>query len=219
MANYTFGEPALEVEAQDKSIFQKIKDKFHKLTGKQEPTPETESYLTDWYAHVHRNLSDLELGLWARGGSIVPVLQHQRQLSILRAIDDPISLEIYLDQSENAAGRLVLDDGLTTKKDKLVVDYSYQQVGSTGVLRQSIQEQSFQTDKAIAFVRIYGVTRNPIDVKNQDGEPIEFSYDKDRATLVVKLLEEGMQITDFELLEFDYSPGSSPDRGVRLSTN
>ena len=68
-------------------------------------------------------------------------------------------------------------------------------------------------------MRIYGVTRNPIDVKNQDGEPIEFSYDKDRATLVVKLLEEGMQITDFELLEFDYSPGSSPDRGARLSTN
>ena len=169
MANYTFGQPTIEVETKDKSIFQRFKDKFDKLTSKQITPPQDEHEMTDWYAHVHRNLSDLELGLWARGGSIVPILQHKRQLSLLRAIDDPISLEIYLDQSENASGRLVLDDGLTTIKDKLVVDYTYQQTGSTGVLRQTIQEQSYQTDKAIAFVRIYGVTRHLIDVKNQDG--------------------------------------------------
>ena len=34
MANYTFGEYASEAETQDKSIFSKIKDKFHHFKGK-----------------------------------------------------------------------------------------------------------------------------------------------------------------------------------------
>ena len=80
---------------------------------------------TDWFNHIQRNLTDLDLGLYIRGGSILPILNHTRELSLLRAIDDPISLHVFLDSSSSASGKLVLDDGLTTKNDKLVIDYSY----------------------------------------------------------------------------------------------
>ena len=39
--------------------------------------------------------SDLELGMWVRGGSILPILLHENALSVLRAISKPIKLEVF----------------------------------------------------------------------------------------------------------------------------
>ena len=135
---YEFSNSTLVIhpkEEPEKSLLSKIKDKFTQFTGKETEHPVLEKTSTDWFDHIHRNLTDLDLGLYIRGGSIVPVLNHTRQLSLLRAIDDPISLHVFLDSTSSASGKLVLDDGLTTKDDKLVIDYSYKQVGSTGVFR------------------------------------------------------------------------------------
>lgn len=39
--------------------------------------------------------SDLDLGMWVRGGSILPILLHENALSVLRAISKPIKLEVF----------------------------------------------------------------------------------------------------------------------------
>ena len=94
-------------------------------------------------------MTDLELGLYVRGGSIVPILEHKRELSLLRAIDNPISLQVYLDESSSASGKLMLDDGLTTKPDKLVSIFKYSETGKSGILEKETSEQTYKTDKAI----------------------------------------------------------------------
>jgi len=55
--------------------------------------------------------------MWAKGGSIIPILNHQKELSLLRAIVNPIKLEVYTDSSKAASGSLVLDDGWSTKQN------------------------------------------------------------------------------------------------------
>ena len=54
------------------------------------------------------------MGIWVKAGSIIPVLNHQNELSLLRAIVNPIRLEIYSDNG-HASGNLTLDDGWSTK--------------------------------------------------------------------------------------------------------
>ena len=38
-----------------------------------------------------------EIPLFIRGGSIIPLKLHERKLSLIRAFECPIKLEIYLD--------------------------------------------------------------------------------------------------------------------------
>ena len=99
--------------------------------------------------YLHRNLTDLELGLYVRGGSIVPILEHKRELSLLRAIDNPISLHVYLDDASSASGKLMLDDGLSTKPDKLVTAFNYSETGKSGILQKETTKQTYKSDKAI----------------------------------------------------------------------
>jgi len=82
----------------------------------------TESF-TDEY-------TDLGMAVWIMAGSIIPVLNHQNELSLLRAINNPIRLEIYLDEEGSAAGTLVLDDGWSTKLDhsSFTLNYSIDNV-------------------------------------------------------------------------------------------
>jgi alpha 1,3-glucosidase len=54
---------------------------------------ETESEVTYTYG-------DLDIPLWARAGSILPLLNHSRQLSLLRAINDPLQLAVFPDQQQ-----------------------------------------------------------------------------------------------------------------------
>ena len=55
-------------------------------------------------------------GLYVRAGSIIPIKLHDGALSLLRAQDKPIRLDIYLEQAmQTAEGYLYLDDGITFK--------------------------------------------------------------------------------------------------------
>ena len=51
--------------------------------------------LTATKSSMSMSYSDLELGMWVRGGSILPILLHENALSVLRAIDKPIKLEVF----------------------------------------------------------------------------------------------------------------------------
>ena len=63
---------------------------------------------TQWYEWNSRKLelrnspirseySDFEMAVWIKAGSIIPMLDHKRELSLLRALINPIRLEIYTD--------------------------------------------------------------------------------------------------------------------------
>lgn len=47
----------------------------------------------------NRILTDLEQGLFVLGGTILPMLKHDNCMALLTCIFNPISLEIYLDES------------------------------------------------------------------------------------------------------------------------
>lgn len=42
-------------------------------------------------------IPDMEQGLYVKGGSILPMLLHKRELSLLNAIKNNVGLEIYPD--------------------------------------------------------------------------------------------------------------------------
>ena len=51
-------------------------------------------------------------GIFVRGGSILPILGHHRELSLLQALQESsIDFRVFLDREMYAAGRLYLDDG------------------------------------------------------------------------------------------------------------
>lgn len=49
-------------------------------------------------------LGSTEIGLFFKGGSILPILAHQRELSLMQAINNPITLEVRLDAKGVALG-------------------------------------------------------------------------------------------------------------------
>ena len=76
-------------------------------------------------------LENLEVALYVKSGSVIPVKLHNRAQSILRTIRAPIRLDIYLSgDGEQAEGLLYLDDGESfryqTNKEKALIKYTYQ---------------------------------------------------------------------------------------------
>jgi len=53
--------------------------------------------------------------VYARGGSILPILNHEGCTAILACIDNSIRLEIYLDIDGKAKGSIYFDDGHSFK--------------------------------------------------------------------------------------------------------
>ena len=51
--------------------------------------------------------------LLIKGGTILPILLHNEALSLMRCINNPIKLEVFLDRKGYAEGSLVLDDGVS----------------------------------------------------------------------------------------------------------
>jgi alpha 1,3-glucosidase len=64
--------------------------------------------------------------LFVQGGTILPLLIHDNCLSILSCINNPISLEIYLDENGEAIGEMYVDDGET---------FNYQQEDQSALIR------------------------------------------------------------------------------------
>ncbi len=67
--------------------------------------------------------------LFVRGGTILPIKQHNRKLSLSRAFFMPIILEIYLSERQEATGTLFFDDGVSfayqNDNRKLLISYKF----------------------------------------------------------------------------------------------
>lgn len=53
----------------------------------------------------------MEQATFIKGGSIVPILLHEDCLALLTCYQNPIRLEVYLDENDSAKGWLYTDDG------------------------------------------------------------------------------------------------------------
>lgn len=94
--------------------------------------------------------------MWARAGSIIPILNHKRELSLLRALVNPICLNIYADaMTMEATGQLVLDDGFTTSTHKSVYTFSLTTDGD--LFFESTKDSQFKPHQQVNEVVIYGV--------------------------------------------------------------
>jgi alpha-glucosidase (family GH31 glycosyl hydrolase) len=127
----------------------------------------------------------MEMPVFYRAGSILPILLHENALSLLRAINNNIALEIYPTSQGSAEGNLVLDDGWSTKTD--VSRYVFNYV-SSGLLSMTM-EGNYKSGKAIASVSIYGVKSEPLMVVNlTTQEEVSFVYDSKAMSVQINAL-------------------------------
>lgn len=69
-----------------------------------------------WYNYITKRIEtnsgqqfvaeykDIEIPMWVKAGTILPILDHKRELSLLRAIRNPLALEIFVDEKQTAEG-------------------------------------------------------------------------------------------------------------------
>jgi alpha-glucosidase (family GH31 glycosyl hydrolase) len=102
-------------------------------------------------------LTDLQQAIWIRAGSIVPLLAHNNELSLLRALEHGISLDVFLKSDLTAEGTVVLDDGWSTKPDKSTFNFSFD-----SALKYNVTPDSIYVPKtSIVQVNFYGIVSKP----------------------------------------------------------
>ena len=72
-------------------------------------------------------LEDKDQAIYVKAGTILPILLHQNALSLLRAISNPLLMEVFVNKGK-AVGMLYLDDGETFEHlngKKLIISYIY----------------------------------------------------------------------------------------------
>lgn len=75
-----------------------------------------DSLIGNWVMDAHY-YADLSQPVWAKGGSILPILSHDKCLSLNQCKDWPMILQVFLSDDETAEGQLYLDDGVSQKPD------------------------------------------------------------------------------------------------------
>ena len=58
-----------------------------------------------------RLFQDLEQALFVKGGSVIPILEHDECFALNKCIENGIRLEVYLDENDEASGSIYVDDG------------------------------------------------------------------------------------------------------------
>lgn len=134
----------------------------------------------------------MEMPVFYRAGSILPILLHENALSLLRAINKDLALEIYPTSQGYADGSLVLDDGWSTKTDESRYAFSY---SSLGVLSMKV-EGNYTSGKNISTVSIYGVKSEPLMAVNLlTKEEVSFIYDTKAMSVLINDLNISLDST------------------------
>lgn len=109
-----------------------------------------------------------------RGGTILPILRHNKALSLLRCKFNPLRLEIFLDpEDESASGLLYMDDGKSfeyedkadQEGEKVLLVYTYK---NNTLSTMKLIDNSFD-QAAMVYIHevvIYGVSQQPTSVTN-----------------------------------------------------
>ena len=131
-------------------------------------------------------LADLQQATFIKGGSIVPVLLHEDCLALLTCYQNPIRLEIYLDEDDSAEGWLYVDDGTS---------YDYEQEGGHARIKYEFGGNAltspltksgyqFAEGQYITEVVIYGFHSAPAAVIS-GGYEVNYTYIQDEAALLI----------------------------------
>lgn len=162
------------------------------------------------------DLPDSEQGIWVRGGSILPILQHTTEMSLLHALGNDISLEVYPDANQFATGKLYMDDGQTFahQKDceKTLVNFGFfDQV--LYIQRQMEDDCRFDgaEQQRISKVTIYDVSVEPESIKlKTSGDKVAFTWNDAEKSVTIDDLDFTVDTADSkfgerrDLLEIRY---------------
>lgn len=143
-----------------------------------------EAVVGEWQS---RTLSDLQQGLFVRGGTILPLLQHDDCMALLACITNAITLEIYIDADGNSYGQIYLDDGETFDFAKdatksALIKFNYESNTLTSYFESGSGYDLPETQQ-VTKVIIYGLDSNPAIVLAANIES-DYYYDVDRKALV-----------------------------------
>ena len=165
--------------------------------------------------HLHNQLlENNEYGIYAKGGTILPIKLHKQAQSILRTMLSPIRLDVYLSPNRTfAEGELYLDDGESfnykTKNESVLIRYTYQ----NGKLScQSLFDSSHTYWAAkrlrVTELNIFGLDKQPVKVttSKQKKQP-DFDYNQNKQTLRLRGLKFPVESNDREsrtILELEF---------------
>ena len=146
----------------------KLNDMFNGVFSVDVKLPEEDI----WYDHntglvmdqnvFRMDMNATELGLFYKGGSILPMLAHKRELSLMNAINNSMSLEVRLDAASKASGKVTLDDGVTTKDTRSDVKFIFDGFTlSYEVIRTPTVAVELKSSH-VSTVIFYGVTQSPV---------------------------------------------------------
>lgn len=128
-------------------------------------------------------------GMFVKAGEIVPIKLHQGALSLDRAKDMPLRLEVYVEpRSNKSRGYLYLDDGISfnytdhNEKTFIRYDFDYKTGNLTSTYDLDASTYNFTTDLMVRDVHIFGVETKPTAVLDGKGAHVKhFSYSAKRS--------------------------------------
>ena len=121
------------------------------------------------------------------GGTILPIRERIRR-SVALTVNDPVVLDVFADKSNQAEGRLFVDDGISTnyqKGDFVYTQFTYKD----GTLTNHVLGGERQTRVTVEKVRIYNYPSKPASVHavvEGRNVPLTFSYDAEAKELIVR---------------------------------
>ncbi|CDW82175.1 UNKNOWN [Stylonychia lemnae] len=131
-------------------------------------------------SQLPKYIEEDEQGIYIKAGSILPIKQHEGRESIMQAINDNITLEIYTDLNQEAKGLLYIDDGITfrneERNERLYIEFSFE----NGELYYVNKLQDSEYDNCqikISNILIYGLPFNASDL-NYTAESANFSQNE-----------------------------------------
>ena len=133
---------------------------------------------------LNMTLSDLETATYVRGGTILPILQHQDCMSLLYCMTNDIVLEVYPSTYNEAFGALYLDDYLSVDHTNNVsgsfarMKYSMDAAGHfTTSATYPADDTSYSAAPYVTKIVLYNVSRWPSSVgQTLDGATSELNY-------------------------------------------
>lgn len=140
--------------------------------------------LVETETQIDKNYTNDQIPCWVKAGSIIPILNHQRELSLLRALVNPLSLQIYLNPaSMDATGRLFLDDGQSTSPLKSSFTFTFDEQGNLTFTAD--KGSDYHPSSSIDLITIYGVKSEPTSVTDANGTSLASTFDSTHSRLQV----------------------------------
>lgn len=153
-------------------------------------TKAQEATVGEWQ---NRKLTDLQQALFVMGGIVLPMLQHADCMALLSCIENPITLEVYLDAEGYSYGELYIDDGETfdfkTGQSALI---AFEMTNPNTLSSSFVQETSYEvpSTKMVTQTMVYGLEKAPTSVHTgSDLKKADFYFDEVNHILYVSDFE------------------------------